>query len=96
MNDPVSLEPPNQTRTVPCAGRSRLLPHALLLALATASLLVADPAFARKAKGGLATGIHSPHAAQVAQARAAALAPETTKPLPHPRGHGPKQRGASR
>jgi hypothetical protein len=91
----------NQMKTDSHASRrTRLVQRALLVVLTAASALAADQAIARKAKGGLATGIHLRPAAQAAQAnaapQAAPLAPEVIKPIPHPRRHGAKGRGASR
>ena len=89
----------NHTKTVGRADRcTRLVPRALLVVLTVTSLLAADQAMARKAKGGLSTGTRPTPAAQAAQAapQAAPLAPEVIKPIPHPRRHGAKGRGASR
>jgi hypothetical protein len=59
------------------------------------SILTADPAMARKAKGGLSPGNHSAPAAQAA-AQPAPVSPEGIKPIPNPRRHGAKGRGISR
>ena len=86
----------NHTKTVDRATRcTRLVPRALLVVLTVTSLLAADQAMARKAKGGLSTGVHPTPAAQAA-ALPAPAAPEVIKPIPHPRRHGAKGRGASR
>jgi hypothetical protein len=71
--------------------------RALLVALTVMSVLAADQAMARKAKGGLSPGNHPGPAAQARAApQAAPLAPEVIKPIPHPRRHGAKGRGPSR
>ncbi len=86
----------NHTKTVGLATRfKRLVPRALLVVLTVTSLLAADQAMARKAKGGLSTANHPPPAAQAA-AQAAPVLPEVIKPIPHPRRHGAKGRGVSR
>jgi hypothetical protein len=88
----------NHTMTVGRATRcTRLVPRALLVVLTVTSLIAADQAMARKAKGGLATGTHLPPAAQARAApQAAPLSPEVIKPIPHPRRHGAKGRAVSR
>jgi len=89
----------NHTKKVDLATRcARLVPRALLVVLTVASLLAADQAMARKAKGGLSSGTRLTPAAQAARAAAQAtpVTPEVVKPIPHPRRHGAKGSGASR
>ncbi len=86
------------TRITPvrCAVRwPRLPPGALLVILAVTSALAADPAMARRAKGGSTPGNHSARAAQP-QAQSAAQSPQTIKHIAYPRRHGTKARGAGR
>jgi hypothetical protein len=89
----------NHTKTFGRASRrTRLVPRALLVALTLTSLLAADQAMARKAKGGLSSGNRPTPAAQAA-ARAgvqAAPEPQVIKPIPHPHRHGAKGHSLSR
>jgi hypothetical protein len=86
----------NHTKTVRRAtGCTRLVPRALLVVLTVMSVLAADQAMARKAKGGLSPGSHSAPAAQAA-AQSAPVSPEVIKPIPHPRRHGARGRGVTR
>ena len=102
MNVLGKQSPMNHTKTVRRATRfTRLMPRALLVALTVMSVLAADQALARKAKGGLSPGIHWSRAAQAAQAAQAAalpapVAPEVIKPITHPRRHGAKKRALRR
>ena len=81
----------NHTKTIRIASRcTRLVPRALLVVLTVASVFTADHALARKAKGGLLPADRS------ATAAPAPVSPDANKPLPFPRRHGVKRRGASR
>jgi hypothetical protein len=76
-------------RTTRCA---RLVPRALLVVLTVTSVLAADQALARRAKGGLSPGVHPAPAAQAA----AQAAPQVIKPIRHPRRHGARAGGGGR
>ncbi|HMA09884.1 MAG TPA: hypothetical protein VKP68_18540 [Ramlibacter sp.] len=89
----------NHTQTFGRATRrTRLVKRTLLVALTLTSLLAADQAMARKAKGGLSSGIRPTPAAQAVAHAApqAALDPQVIKPIPHPRRHGSKGSTLSR
>ena len=69
--------------------------RALLVLLATVSLLAADQAMARRRNSGLPPGIQLKPVAQLG-AQPDAVPPPVIKPILHPGRHGAKPRGSSR
>lgn len=80
--------------SVHCAARwPRLPPRALLVILAVASALAADPAMARRSRGGPTPGNQAARTAQP-QAQSAPQSPQSIKHIAYPHRHGTKARGA--
>jgi hypothetical protein len=69
--------------------------RALLIVSAAMSLLAAEPALARRGKGGMPPGVQLKPEAQPAVDQAP-VRPDRIKPILHPRRHGSKPRGGAR
>jgi len=68
--------------------------HGMLVGLALMSMLAADPALARRGKGGMPPGVKLAPVAQQA-AQKAPVPAQVSKPILHPRRHGSKPHGGA-
>ncbi|MBI4291813.1 MAG: hypothetical protein HY661_10065 [Betaproteobacteria bacterium] len=72
-------------------GRNGLF-RGMLVGLTLMSILIADPAMARRGKGGMPAGIKQ---APAAHSAARPVPAQDSKPILHPRRHGSKPRGGA-